>query len=96
MEKSKIMQDDARFAETQTSSELIFDGRVIRLFKDEIRLPDGRRMFFVDGTNFMSFRHSPRMQKSTLVKIGLRKRKCFLRKVFSSEESKGENDYEQL
>lgn len=31
-----------RMEETCTSSELIFDGRVIRLFKDEIRLPDGR------------------------------------------------------
>ncbi len=31
-----------RMQESCVSSELIFDGRVVRLFKDEIRLPDGR------------------------------------------------------
>lgn len=45
MEKSKIMQDDARFAETQTSSELIFDGKVLHVYRDDITLPDGNPAF---------------------------------------------------
>ncbi len=33
----------AYFQETEAASELIFDGRVLHVYKDTIRLPDGRR-----------------------------------------------------
>ena len=32
---------DARFYEEQTSSELIFDGKVLHVFRDQIKLPNG-------------------------------------------------------
>ena len=32
---------DARFFEEQTKSELIYDGKVMRVFRDEIKLPNG-------------------------------------------------------
>ncbi|MBO5938258.1 MAG: NUDIX hydrolase [Clostridia bacterium] len=32
---------DARFYEEQTKSELIFDGKVLHVFRDEIKLPNG-------------------------------------------------------
>ncbi|MBE6577822.1 MAG: NUDIX hydrolase [Ruminococcaceae bacterium] len=34
-----------RFEEKQKSSELIFDGKVLHLYRDEIYLPDGREAF---------------------------------------------------
>ncbi len=36
------MNDIKKFEETQKSSELIFDGKVLHLYFDEIYLPDGR------------------------------------------------------
>lgn len=36
------MKDISEFKETEKTSELIFDGKVIRLFRDEIYLPNGR------------------------------------------------------
>ncbi len=36
------MNDIEKFRETEKSSELIFDGKVLHLYRDEIRLPDGR------------------------------------------------------
>ena len=37
--------DKQRFEETCISSELIFDGKVMRVFRDVIALPDGREAF---------------------------------------------------
>ncbi len=34
-----------KFRETEKSSELIFDGKVLHLYRDEIYLPDGREAF---------------------------------------------------
>ena len=39
------MRDIKNFEETQKSSELIFDGKVLHLYRDEIYLPDGREAF---------------------------------------------------
>ena len=39
------MSDISKFKETQKSSELIFDGKVVHLYRDEIYLPDGREAF---------------------------------------------------
>lgn len=39
------MDDISRFEEKQKSSELIFDGKVLHLYRDEIYLPDGREAF---------------------------------------------------
>lgn len=33
------------FSETQTASELIFDGKVLHVYRDDIRLPNGRPAF---------------------------------------------------
>lgn len=37
------MNDIKKFEETEISSQLIFDGKVLHLYKDEIALPDGNR-----------------------------------------------------
>ena len=37
-----IMNDISKFKETEKSSEFIFDGKVLHLYRDEIYLPDGR------------------------------------------------------
>ena len=37
------MNDIKKFEETEISSRLIFDGKVLHLYKDEIALPDGNR-----------------------------------------------------
>ena len=37
--------DIKNFEEKQVSSELIFDGKVLHLYKDDIELPDGRGAF---------------------------------------------------
>ena len=37
------MNDIKKFEETEKSSQLIFDGKVLHLYKDEIDLPDGNR-----------------------------------------------------
>ena len=37
------MNDIKKFEETEISSQLIFDGKVLHLYKDEISLPDGNR-----------------------------------------------------
>ena len=43
MDEVVEMKDrDARLFEEQTSSELIFDGKVLHVFKDEIKLPNGK------------------------------------------------------
>lgn len=39
------MNDIAKFEEKQKSSQLIFDGKVLHLYRDEIHLPDGREAF---------------------------------------------------
>lgn len=39
------MNDISNFEEKQKSSELIFDGKVLHLYRDEIYLPDGREAF---------------------------------------------------
>jgi ADP-ribose pyrophosphatase len=39
------MNGNARFEEKQKASELIFDGKVLHLYRDEIYLPDGREAF---------------------------------------------------
>ncbi len=39
------MNNIEKFKETQKSSELIFDGKVLHLYRDEIYLPDGREAF---------------------------------------------------
>ena len=40
-----IMNDISKFKETEKSSEFIFDGKVLHLYRDEIYLPDGREAF---------------------------------------------------
>ena len=42
MEEQK---DRSAFMETKRSSELIYDGKVIRVFRDEVTLPDGKVAF---------------------------------------------------
>ena len=39
------MSDINKFRETEKSSSLIFDGKVLHLYRDEIYLPDGREAF---------------------------------------------------
>ncbi len=39
------MNEIAKFEEKQKSSEFIFDGKVLHLYRDEIYLPDGREAF---------------------------------------------------
>ena len=39
------MSDINKFKETEKSSELIFDGKVLHLYRDDIYLPDGREAF---------------------------------------------------
>ncbi len=39
------MSDLKKFEEKQKSSQLIFDGRVLHLYRDDIYLPDGREAF---------------------------------------------------
>lgn len=39
------MSDISKFEEKQKSSNLIFDGKVLHLYKDDIYLPDGREAF---------------------------------------------------
>lgn len=39
------MSDISKFKESMKSSELIFDGKVLHLYKDDIYLPDGREAF---------------------------------------------------
>lgn len=39
------MSDIKKFKETQKASELIFDGKVLHLYRDDIYLPDGREAF---------------------------------------------------
>ncbi|MBQ9112209.1 MAG: NUDIX hydrolase [Clostridia bacterium] len=39
------MNDISRFEEKEKSSQLIFDGKVLHLYRDEIYLPDGREAF---------------------------------------------------
>ncbi len=39
------MDNIKKFEETQKSSDLIFDGKVLHLYRDEIYLPDGREAF---------------------------------------------------
>ncbi len=39
------MNDISKFKETEKSSELIFDGKVLHLYRDDIYLPDGRVAF---------------------------------------------------
>ncbi len=39
------MNDIKKFRETEKSSELIFDGKVLHLYRDEIYLPNGREAF---------------------------------------------------
>jgi len=39
------MNDISKFKETQKSSQLIFDGKVLHLYKDDISLPDGKPAF---------------------------------------------------
>ena len=39
------MNDIKKFEETEISSQLIFDGKVLHLYKDEIALPDGNQGF---------------------------------------------------
>ncbi len=39
------MSNIEKFRETKKSSELIFDGKVLHLYRDEIYLPDGREAF---------------------------------------------------
>lgn len=39
------MNDISKFQEKQKSSQLIFDGKVLHLYRDEIYLPDGREAF---------------------------------------------------
>ncbi len=39
------MNDNSKFEEKQKSSQLIFDGKVLHLYRDEIYLPDGREAF---------------------------------------------------
>lgn len=45
MEKFNAKSGDDRFVETQTSSELIFDGKVLHVYRDDITLPDGNPAF---------------------------------------------------
>lgn len=37
--------DKKALLETQVSSELLFDGKIVRLYRDEVRLPDGSLSF---------------------------------------------------
>ena len=39
------MSDIKKFKETQKASELIFDGKLLHLYRDDIYLPDGREAF---------------------------------------------------
>ena len=41
----KYQKSESYFKETQASSELIFDGKVLHLYRDEINLPDGGKSF---------------------------------------------------
>ena len=43
MKNSK--KDISYFKETQTSSELIYDGKILHVYRDEITLPDGKPAF---------------------------------------------------
>lgn len=45
MEKFNAKSGDDRFVETQTASELIFDGKVLHVYRDDILLPDGNPAF---------------------------------------------------
>ena len=41
----EYQKPESYFKETQASSELIFDGKVLHLYRDEINLPDGGKSF---------------------------------------------------
>ena len=43
--KGNKMKDIKEFEEREKTSELIFDGKVLHLYRDEIYLPDGREAF---------------------------------------------------
>lgn len=43
--ESILNEDDARFVETEVSSELIYDGAVLHVYRDDIALPDGKPAF---------------------------------------------------
>ncbi len=42
---NSMTNDINKFKETEKSSQLIFDGKVLHLYRDEIYLPDGREAF---------------------------------------------------
>ena len=44
------MVDESKLIERQKTSELIFDGRVLHLYRDEVTLPDGREMMLKGGS----------------------------------------------
>ena len=41
----EYQKPESYFKETTASSELIFDGKVLHLYRDEINLPDGGKSF---------------------------------------------------
>ena len=46
MENQKhLMAEEMNFVEKQVSSELIFDGKVLHVYRDDIALPDGKPAF---------------------------------------------------
>ena len=38
-------REDEKFKETQVSSELIYDGKIVHVYRDDIKLPDGNPAF---------------------------------------------------
>ncbi len=44
-DKKDLNTQDERFVETQVASELIFDGKVLHVYRDDIALPDGNPAF---------------------------------------------------